>query len=84
MGSGCILGSVIWVGMKKAERSNIAKVSAVDEEVGLMSERVGEEEESNELMEMEDAADSWGLDGHEDGEEEDEGGDESEESRNLA
>ena len=84
VGSGCILGSVIWVGMKKAERSNIAKVSAVDEEVGLMSERVGEEEESNELMEMEDAADSWGLDGHEDGEEEDEGGDESEESRNLA
>ena len=84
-GSGCILGSVIWVGMKKAERADTAKARTVDEEVGLMSERVeGEEEENNELMEMEDAADSWGLDGHEDGEEEDEGGDESEESRNLA
>ena len=84
-GSGCILGSVIWVGMKKAERSDIAKVSAVDEEVGLMSGRAeGEEEEGNEWMEMEDGADSWGLDGHEDGEEEDEGGDESRESQNLA
>ena len=71
--------------MKKAERSDIAKVSAVDEEVGLMSGRAeGEEEEGNEWMEMEDGADSWGLDGHEDGEEEDEGGDESRESQNLA
>ena len=87
VGSGCILGSVIWVGMKKAERPDIAKVRAADEEVGLMSGRVeGEgEEEGDEWMEMEDRADAWGLDGDEDGEEEDdEGGDESGESRNLA
>ncbi|PUU77126.1 hypothetical protein B9Z19DRAFT_1128751 [Tuber borchii] len=46
VGSGCILGSVLWVGMKKAEKPDIAKVRAVDEEVGLMSGRVeGEEEE---------------------------------------
>jgi len=90
-GSGCILGSVIWVGMKKAERADIAKARAVDEEVGLMSGRVEgeEEEEGNESMEMEDAADAWGLDGGEDGEdekeeEEDKDGDESGESRNLA
>ncbi|PUU74153.1 hypothetical protein B9Z19DRAFT_1103589 [Tuber borchii] len=48
-GSGCILGSVLWVGMKKAERANIAKVRAVDEEVGLMNGKVeGEEEEEGE------------------------------------
>ncbi|PUU77444.1 hypothetical protein B9Z19DRAFT_1128336 [Tuber borchii] len=72
MESGYILGSVFWVGIKKEERADIAKVRAVDEEVGLMSGEVeGEEgEEGNEWMEMEGPAASWGLDGHEDCEEE--------------
>ena len=88
-GSGCILGSVIWVGVKKAERADIAKARAVDEEVGLMSGRVeGDEEVGNEFMEMEDGADTWGLDRDEDGEdgekEEDKDGGENGESRDLA
>ena len=87
-GSGCILGSVVWVGMKKAEKADIAKVRVVDEEVGLMSERLeGEVVVGNELMEIEDGADAWRLDRDEDGEdgeEEDKDGDENGESRNLA
>ena len=75
--------------MKKAERADIAKARAVDEEVGLMSGRVeGDEEMGNEFMEMEDGADTWGLDRDEDDEdgekEEDKDGGENGESRDLA
>ncbi|CAZ84127.1 unnamed protein product [Tuber melanosporum] len=86
VGSGCILGSVLWVGLKKAEKLEVAKERAVDEEVGLMSRGTeGEEGEGDEWMEMEDRVDVWGLDGDEDREdEEDESEDESGESGNIA
>jgi len=87
VGSGCILGSVLWVRMKKAERPDIAKVRAGDEEVGLMSGRAeGEEEDEGDgWIEMEDGVDTWGSDGGEGAEGgEGEGGDAGEESRNPA
>jgi len=90
LGSGCILGGVLWVGIKRAERPSIAKVRAGDEEVGLMSGGTeGEEEgEGDEWIEMKDGADARGSDGDGDDQgdegDEGEGGDESGEGRNPA
>ncbi|CUS06774.1 unnamed protein product [Tuber aestivum] len=84
VGSACISGSVLWVGVKKAEKVEAAKERLADEEVGLMSESMrGKEEEGDEWMELEDGAGSWGFDGDEDRGEECEDGDESGESGNT-
>ncbi|PWW72243.1 hypothetical protein C7212DRAFT_360286 [Tuber magnatum] len=88
VGSACISGSVLWVGVKKAEKAEVAKERVADEEVGLMGGSTqGEEEEGDEWVEMEDGTDAWRLDGDEDRreeEDEDEDRDESEESGNIA
>ncbi|RPB00991.1 hypothetical protein L873DRAFT_1678489 [Choiromyces venosus 120613-1] len=73
VGSGFILGSVLWVGVKKAQKPEVAKERTADEEVGLMSESSeGEGEEGDQWLEMDSEVDAWGLGEDGDGENEEE------------